>query len=92
MKIVYFEAFLYFTIAVCTPLGEFLTSDRPTTGRAIAAICIVCLIGGCNALKAFLSDSFSRQAGEVKHFLDDFATASATPAPDANQPQPTKPQ
>ncbi len=51
------EGMLYVIIAAGSPIAEFLTSDRAATNRNIAAIGVVALVAGANALKAFFSQS-----------------------------------
>ena len=78
-SLTWLEAILYTLIAVCTPLFDLLSSDRPLTHRAMLAVSVACTIAGANALKAFLSTSFSKQSGELKKFLDDFTASTAMP-------------
>lgn len=58
------EGALYVIIAAGSPFAEFLISDRVVSQRSIAAVSVVALVAGANALKAFLSQSMSNQPEE----------------------------
>lgn len=53
---------LYIIIAAGSPFAEFLISDRVITGRSLAAVSVVALVAGANALKAFLSQPMASEA------------------------------
>jgi hypothetical protein len=63
--ILYLEGALYTLIAVGGPLIETLGSDRPLTSRTLVLVAVTSIVSGANALKAFLSTSFSRATGDA---------------------------
>jgi hypothetical protein len=65
MNFLYLEGALYTAIAFGTPLYELLAGDHPLTGRAIAAVIVGSIVSAANALKAFLSTSYSRATGDA---------------------------
>lgn len=83
MNFLYIEGALYTAIAVGTPLYDLLAGDHPLTGRALAAVSVASIVSGCNALKAFLSTSYSRATGDAILVRDDQARAASVPAPAA---------
>ncbi len=85
MNFLYLEGSLYTTIAFGTPLYELLAGDHPLTGRAIAAVAVASIVSGCNALKAFLSTSYSRATGDA--ILVRESRAPSTPAAPAPLPE-----
>ena len=58
-RTVFLEGCLYVTIAAGSPVAEFLISDREISSRSLAAVSVVAIVAGANALKAFLSQSIS---------------------------------
>jgi hypothetical protein len=84
MKTLYLEGSLYTFVALGTPIAALLASDQPLSGRAIAAVAVGSLVAGANALKAFLSTSYSRATGDAILVRDDQRDAgpsSSTPKP-----------
>jgi hypothetical protein len=67
----YLEGALYTIIALAIPFSGMLESHDPISPRMIVAVSVASLIAGCNALKAFLSTSFSRATGDAVLVRDD---------------------
>ncbi len=81
INFLYFEGALYTAIAIGTPIYELLAGDHPLTKRAIAAVAVASIVSGCNALKAFLSTSYSRATGDAILVRDDQARSASAPPP-----------
>jgi hypothetical protein len=55
-RLQFLKGALYTGLGFFTPVGAFLASETPLTGRAIAACIVAGILAGGNALKAFTSD------------------------------------
>ena len=58
------SGWLYFTIGSGTVLGTFMISDQPKHFWTITGNVILALVGGCNAVKAYRSQSPKELAAE----------------------------
>ena len=56
---------LYTLIGALTPVSTTLASDEPLTTRSIICLFVIALIAGGNALKAFLSTTFSESSASL---------------------------
>lgn len=60
-SVVVLEGGIYFLISALPPVSQLLLSDQIITSRSIAGTILVGFVGGCVALKAFFSQSFSKK-------------------------------
>lgn len=70
---------LYTMIGALTPVPTVLVADAPLTTRSLVCLAIIALISGGNALKAFLSTTFSESAASQPDHHP--ATVGAIPPP-----------
>ena len=53
------EGALYAALGGLPPIAAYLESDRPLSGRSVAAALILGIVGAATSLKAFMSQSAS---------------------------------